>query len=226
MGEKNAYSLYYLFFYKKIICILTGLLSTFLCINVKKMTENQLIKEIREGNQKILADTYNRFRNEFIQWALKKYHCPKEDCKEIYQISFFIFYDNVMSGKLEYMASNLKTYLFAIGKNKILENNRRNNRFSYEIKDEFLKVEEDDHEFQDHKELQYEQISQGLQRLGNPCKRILEMMYYHNCSIDDITKKIGYKNADTTKNQKYKCMQRLKKIVEELHYENGPGRYK
>jgi hypothetical protein len=41
-------------------------------------------------------------------------------------------------------------------------------------------------------------------------------MYYHNCSIEDITKKFGYKNADTAKNQKYKCMQRLKKIVEEI----------
>jgi DNA-directed RNA polymerase specialized sigma24 family protein len=104
------------------------------------MTENQLIKEIRDGNQKILAETYQRYRKEFVQWAYKKYNCPVEDGKELYQISFFIFYDNVISGKLEYMASHLKTYLFGIGKNKILENNRRNNRFSFDIKEEILKA--------------------------------------------------------------------------------------
>jgi RNA polymerase sigma factor (sigma-70 family) len=213
--EKNEYSLDYLFFIKKIICILTGLLSIILCINSKKMTENQLIKKIRDGNQKILAETYQRYRKEFVQWAYKKYNCPVEDGKELYQISFFIFYDNVISGKLEYMASHLKTYLFGIGKNKILENNRRNNRFSFDIKEEILKSEEDDQEIQDQKEYQYQQISEGLQKLGEPCKEILEMMYYHNCTIVDITKKFGYKNSDTAKNQKYKCMQRLKKIVEE-----------
>jgi RNA polymerase sigma-70 factor (ECF subfamily) len=111
------------------------------------MTENQLIKEIRDGNKKVLAETYQKYRKEFVKWAFKKYNCPVEDGKELYQISFFIFYDNVVTGKLEHMASHLKTYLFAIGKNKILENIRRNNRFSFGIKEEILKIEENDHEF-------------------------------------------------------------------------------
>ncbi|CAN5179396.1 hypothetical protein BH23BAC1_BH23BAC1_48670 [soil metagenome] len=178
--------------------------------------DNLIIKNIRDGNQKILAETYQQYRKEFIQWAYKTYNCPIEDGKEIYQVTFFIFYDNIMTGKLENMVSNLKTYLFAIGKNKILENFRREARLAYDIKEEILKFEEDDTEIQDQKELQYQQISKALEKLGDPCKGILEMMYYGNSSIDFITKKMGYKNTDTTKNQKYKCMQRLKKIVEEI----------
>jgi RNA polymerase sigma factor (sigma-70 family) len=178
--------------------------------------DNHIIKNIRDGNQKILAETYQQYRKEFIQWAYKTYNCPIEEGKEIYQVTFFIFYDNIMTGKLENMVSNLKTYLFAIGKNKILENFRREARLAYNIKEDILKFEEDDTELQGQKELQFQQISKALVKLGDPCKEILEMMYYGNCSIDFITKKMGYKNTDTTKNQKYKCMQRLKKIVEEI----------
>lgn len=180
------------------------------------MTENQLIEEIRNGNQKLLAETYHRYRKEFVQWAFKNFNCSTDDSKEIYQITFFIFYDNVLSGKLEHLVSNLKTYLFAIGKHKILENNRRNNRYAFEIKHDILEIEEDDEELRDYKEQQYQQISQGLQKLGDPCKGILELMYYHNGSIKEITERFGFKNADTAKNQKYKCMQRLKRIVEKI----------
>ena len=180
------------------------------------MTENHLIEEIRNGNQELLAETYHRYRKEFVQWAFKNYHCSIDDSKEIYQITFFIFYDNVLSGKLEHLVSHLKTYLFAIGKHKILENNRRNNRFAFEINEDRLKIDEDNQELRDYKEQQYQQISQGLQKLGDPCKAILESMYYHNCSIKDITIRFGFKNADTAKTQKYKCMQRLKKIVEKI----------
>ena len=51
-----------------------------------------------------------------------------------------------MSGKLENMVSNLKTYLFAIGKNKILEHHRRNARHDYDTKAEILQMEEEDQE--------------------------------------------------------------------------------
>ena len=121
-----------------------------------------------------------------------------------------------MSGKLENMVSNLKTYLFAIGKNKILEHHRRTARHDYDIRAEILQMEEDDHELQQNRELQYRQISLALQQLGDPCKQILEMVYYHNRSMEFITEHLGYKNVDSTKNQKYKCMQRLKKLVQQV----------
>src|SRR5690606_31569945 len=161
----------------------------FPCINVK-MTEEHIIKEIRAGNQRVLADTYQQYRTEFIHWAYKKYNYPMEDGREVYQVSFFIFYDNVMSGTLENMISNLKTYLFAIGKNKILESHRRNARHVYDVKEEILKSDEEDLELQHDKEVQYRQISRALQKLGDPCKRILQMVYYQNRSMEFITESL------------------------------------
>lgn len=178
------------------------------------MSENSILKEIRSGDKKILGTVYQKFRKVFIQWAYANYRCSLEEGKEIYQLSFFIFYDNVMTGKLEEMSSSIKTYLFAIGKNKILEMQRRNSRYAYDINEHLLEMEEDNYEIIEQKEKHYSQISAGLNKLGDPCKKVLELMYYENRSMEYISSNMGYKNIDTAKNQKYKCMQRLKKLVE------------
>jgi len=178
------------------------------------MERKNVIDAILNGDNAELAEIYSIYRKEFTLWALKKYNCPREEALEIYQASFFIFYNNIMTGKLRDMTSNLKTYLFAIGKNKILENYRRNTKYVFDAADEVFKiVDEQDYDVTS-KESQYNQISRALEILGDPCRQILELVYYQNRSMDFITNSLGYKNVDSTKNQKYKCMQRLKKIIE------------
>lgn len=197
------------------MCILTGLLSGSLALIKIRMNDSTL-KDIRAGNQHVLAEMYKLHRKEFIKWAFKSFKCSREDAEEVYQVSFFIFYDNVMTGKLEQLTCNLKTYLFAVGKNKILEQNRRLARHAFDIKEEIMKMDENGFDDMQDVEQQYTRISTGLQKLGDPCKSILEMIYYENCTMESVTQKFGYKNVDTAKNIKYKCMQRLKKIVEAI----------
>ena len=42
----------------------------------------------------------------------------------------------------------------------------------------------------------------------------LEAYYYKKSSMQQICLSMGYKNADTAKNLKYKCLQRLKKMMD------------
>jgi hypothetical protein len=48
--------------------------------------------------------------------------------------------------------------------------------------------------------------------MGEPCKTILEDYYIRKMSMQDISEKFGYTNAENAKNQKYKCLMRLKKL--------------
>jgi predicted DNA-binding protein YlxM (UPF0122 family) len=41
---------------------------------------------------------------------------------------------------------------------------------------------------------------------------ILEDYYLHKKSMQEIAEKFGYTNAENAKNQKYKCLMRLKKL--------------
>ena len=52
----------------------------------------------------------------------------------------------------------------------------------------------------------------SLEELGEPCKSILYDFYIAKLKMEKIAQKMQYTNAANAKNQKYKCLQRLKKI--------------
>ena len=51
-----------------------------------------------------------------------------------------------------------------------------------------------------------------MDKLGEPCKSMITDIYIHDLNMNEISDKFGYTNSDNAKNQKYKCLQRLKKI--------------
>ena len=55
------------------------------------------------------------------------------------------------------------------------------------------------------------------------CRRrsLLEGFYLLDKSMQDLTAEFGYTNADNAKNQKYKCLVRLKKLFF-IHYKEEP----
>ncbi len=87
------------------------------------------------------------------------------------------------------------------------------NRYAGDIHDfqEYLPVE-DEVEQQGERDIQFTKMQSALQLLGEPCKTIIEDFYIHNRSMQEICENFGYTNADNAKTQKYKCLQRLKKL--------------
>jgi hypothetical protein len=55
-------------------------------------------------------------------------------------------------------------------------------------------------------------MNEAMDGLGEPCVSIIRDFYVHGHSMESISAKYGYTNADNAKNQKYKCLQRLKKL--------------
>jgi hypothetical protein len=52
----------------------------------------------------------------------------------------------------------------------------------------------------------------SMNNLGEPCKSLLEAYYLQKKNMVEIATEFGYTNADNAKNQKYKCLMRLKKL--------------
>jgi len=177
------------------------------------MSDNDIIAQISARNQKVTSQTYQKYRNEFVRWMKKKYRCPEEDARELYQITFFAFYDKVISGKLTHLTHSIKTYLFGIGKNKFHSFQRDNARYEYEMNEGYLSSYERQL-FRPDREEKYQQLEQAVKKLGTSCQQILLMHYYENRDMQYITDQLNYKNASTTKSQKYKCMERLRKMLD------------
>lgn len=180
------------------------------------MSDSSIIDLIKNGGQPALGKVYATYRSEFISWMMKAYPISEDDCKDIYQVTILIFYDNVRSGRLTHMVSSIKTYLFGIGKNLARENMRKAKRITSIDQKEWLRehlVEEDQEPFNDNV---FSIAREAVSRLGDPCRKLVELYYYQKKSMQEISNLLNYKNADTAKNQKCKCMAKLRKLYEEL----------
>lgn len=179
------------------------------------MIQNEIIAKIKTGGHAELGMVYEEYRREFLSWITKDYSCSEDDAKDIYQVTILIFYDNIKLGKLEHLVSSVKTYLFGIGKNIVMENIRKTSRYTPIDQERWLKEHLIDEPENMVKEQSFEIAKQALAKLGEPCRKLIELFYYDRKSLEEITDLLGYKNAETAKNQKCKCMKRLRKLCEE-----------
>jgi DNA-directed RNA polymerase specialized sigma24 family protein len=80
-----------------------------------------------------------------------------------------------------------------------------------------------DEEVEDHEKrnAEFNMMEKAMNGLGEPCKSLLEAFYIDKKSMQEIATGFGYTNAENAKNQKYKCLMRLKKLFFS-QYKNEP----
>lgn len=176
------------------------------------MTEQESIIAIRDGNRGHLGEIYRAYRDEYLSWAAGRFNCSVDELKDSYQYAILVLFKNISEGRLVELSSNLKTYIFSVGKNrllKVLNQQKKHDNFVMDIVDDSYESLEAQLAF----EKDMEVIRASLNELGDPCKTLIQLSYFNQKSIPEVTDIMGYKNSDTTKNIKYKCMNRLKKIA-------------
>lgn len=173
-----------------------------------------IIEQLRSGDESGLRSIYRDHRDEFVGWIQQKFRLSSEDAKELFQLSVVTFYDNVMTGKLQALTGTAKTYIFAIGKNKARDLKRRGSKVQLSM-EAFLydRPEDDVADAKQNLEGIYGQVETALRTLGDSCRQLLTLFYYQRMNMESICQRMDYNNAATAKNMKYKCLQRLRKMV-------------
>jgi RNA polymerase sigma factor (sigma-70 family) len=184
------------------------------------MTDQQLIELVREGDASGLSFVYEKHRREFLSWIRKFSHCSEDESREFYQAAMVILYENTMSGRLTELQSSLKTYLFGIGKNLALQSHRKEGRLQQAKAEYMLQQHVLAEDGDDSLETDLTLISLCFSKIGDPCHHLLDMFYFFKKNMEEIATELGYKNPETAKNQKYKCMERLRKLVEDERANN------
>jgi RNA polymerase sigma factor (sigma-70 family) len=80
-----------------------------------------------------------------------------------------------------------------------------------EDSEKFIQIE-DENEKEEHETERLRLMGTSLQQLGEPCRTLINDYYVEEMNMEAIAEKFGYTNPDNAKNQKYKCLKRLKKI--------------
>lgn len=106
------------------------------------------------------------------------------------------------------LTSSLKSYLFGVGIRIAYNVNRKNGKIPTEDIPETIDVPHDDeHGLGEENE---KIIQKAVHEMGEPCHTILVKQYWEEKKVEEIAIEMNYKNPDTAKTQKYKCIQKLK----------------
>lgn len=141
----------------------------------------------------------------------------EDDAKDVYQEALVVLYEKVRSGSLE-LHCQLKTYLYSVCRRLWLKQLTQRNRYMVRdveadaTEESAINQVNDDLIDHDERDRQFDLMADSLGKLGEPCRTLLEDFYIRHLSMQDITEKFGYTNADNAKTQKYKCLMRLKRL--------------
>jgi RNA polymerase sigma factor (sigma-70 family) len=116
----------------------------------------------------------------------------------------------------------LKTYLYSVCRRLWLKKLNQQQRFGRQTDDlEQIAPVEEDMEVHEKRQQEFNIMENALQKIGEPCKSLLEAYYLQKKHMQQIAEEFSYTNADNAKTQKYKCLVRLKKLFF-AQYKNTP----
>jgi RNA polymerase sigma factor (sigma-70 family) len=174
-------------------------------------TDEAVIEGIRSGDDRALAYLY-KLHFPMISHLIVSNSGTDDEAKDVYQEGVIVFYEKIKDNSLE-LTCQIKTYLYSVCRRLWLKKLAEKGRFANKVTDaeNYLTLEEDVPQHEEN-ERQFGVMESSLNQLGEPCKTLLEDYYIRMQNMQEITDRFGYTNTDTAKNQKYKCLQRLKKI--------------
>jgi DNA-directed RNA polymerase specialized sigma24 family protein len=106
------------------------------------------------------------------------------------------------------LQSTLKTYLFSVGEKLTFNINRKRPTLHTDDSNGIPDIPDEESGLGEENE---KMIQTAVKEMGEPCHTILVKQYWENKGVEKIAAEMIYKNKDTAKTQKYKCIQKLKK---------------
>ncbi|MBC6700403.1 RNA polymerase sigma factor [Hymenobacter puniceus] len=184
-------------------------------------TDDEFVAAIRHGDDRALAQLY-RLHLPMVSHYVLQNSGTEDDARDVYQEGVMVFYEKVRDNSLE-LSCQIKTYLYAVCRRLWLKRLAEKTRFGTRLDDHepFLETgAEADLEEAEERDRRFATMNEAMERLGEPCRSLLEGFYLLDKSMQQLTADFGYTNADNAKNQKYKCLVRLKKLFF-THYQES-----
>jgi RNA polymerase sigma factor (sigma-70 family) len=174
-------------------------------------TDSEIVFGILNNSESAVKRLYVAYFPMVLQLIINN-NGTQDDAKDIYQEAIIVLYNKIKKGDFE-LNSKLKTFIYSVCRRLWLKRLSQMSRYGGDLQDfqEYLPVE-DEVEQHNERDMQFTKMQSALQLLGEPCKTIIEDFYINNRSMQEICESFGYTNADNAKTQKYKCLQRLKKL--------------
>ncbi len=178
--------------------------------------DETLLQGLINNNNECIALIYKE-NYPMVYSLVVKNNGDEDEAKDIFQEALVVLFEKAKHPGFE-LTCKISTYLYAVARRlwlKKLQTYGYKNPIADHI-EETIAVE-DDVEFHENQNIQLGLMNEALLKIGEPCKSLLEAYYFNKQQMQAIAVQFGYTNAENAKNQKYKCLVRLKKLFFAQH---------
>ncbi|MEL7531246.1 MAG: sigma-70 family RNA polymerase sigma factor [Bacteroidota bacterium] len=183
---------------------------------MEQLSDLQILQGIQAGAQEsesALKALYRQERERCLAY-LQKQGAKPEEAKDLFQEAVIAVFENIRAGKFR-GESKLGNYLLSVGRFLWLNRLKRSavaerilqSQLSEEVQPgplPHLLAKE-----------QARQIQALFAALGEQCSEVLNRSIYWEDTMDELAARMGYASAQIARNKKYRCLERLRKMIKE-----------
>lgn len=177
------------------------------------MNDQEIIVNIRSGKgNNSFEELYSYYPK--VEGYILQNSGNEDEAKDIFQESIIIFYENACKPNFE-LTCSANTYVFAIVKRLWYSKLRKKGKeINWSSEDQIIDTSIPVEEYEE-KESLFGHLDVVITQLGEKCQAILKQYYYLKHSMKQIANSLNYSSVNAAKTQKYKCMERAKKMATE-----------
>ncbi|WP_291723483.1 RNA polymerase sigma factor [Bernardetia sp.] len=196
------------------------------------MTNQDIFDYINDGNYRPVLKYFNSFSESFY------FFCKKQDklkllsehqIQAIFDDACICMYEKIEAKKItiRQITSSIKTMIFGIGRNMILEQGRKQSKYNnlHSSLDKNLKeienIEYDDDGDEWLSELQIQQLNEALSKLPPRSYMLVAECFMENKSYSEVAKEQDYATVNAVRVALHRTLKELKKIVIQLQKRDG-----
>ena len=203
---------------------------------VEKLTLEEERRKLQSVSNLIFNKVVENERENVLMWLKGRFKVLSfEDLEEVYNDGCLVLWEKMMDREFELMEKSIVGYLMRICRNIGMHYLRKVNEDSESL-DRILErgfgVSNDDEcgigEMFDvmdeggNDEENYEKLERVWSMLKEVDRMILESYYVDGCKMEEIAKRIGYKNGNSVKSKKKKVLMRIKEMQDRADFKDLP----
>ena len=169
----------------------------------------QLLQELRTGQKDAIKRIYEQSYHH-CKWAVLKNKGSEDDARDVFQEAVFSLINRLQEQDVE--IKNLDAYLYNSCKFIWYGQLRKNGKVSLveSFNDDI--EEEDGLQDKEEKEKMRSALYQGLNKIGEDCRRLIELTFFEKYSDSEIAPIFGYQ-VKFVRTKRYRCIKMLKRII-------------
>ena len=206
----------------------------------EEKVEKLTLKEERSGLQSVSNLIFNKVveneRENVLMWLKGRFKVLSfEDLEEVYNDGCLVLWEKMMDREFELMEKSIVGYLMRICRNigmhylrKVNEDSESLDRIlerGFGVSDDEFGIGEmfdvmDERENEDER---FEKLERVWSMLKEVDRMILESYYVDGCRMEEIAKRIGYKNGNSVKSKKKKVLMKIMKMRDGADFKDLPA---